>query len=167
MSISELFIPMYKNSISGSFSKYAIFTEAEILNWHERNSVHCKKNVRDSWIFFDQTFLGLGLGKLFQARESLVSDILAGDRNVAEPFFTVYVKLVTIFSLFSLILFPLYLYLLSLVTLSSILSCQPDLLFPSFLFSPFVYIFLHQQFLNFPHATHYLLIFVLSSFPFS
>jgi len=29
--------------------------------------------------FFDQTFQGLGLGKLFPARESLVSDILAGD----------------------------------------------------------------------------------------
>jgi len=29
--------------------------------------------------FSDQTFLGLGLGKLFPARESLVSDILAGD----------------------------------------------------------------------------------------
>jgi len=28
---------------------------------------------------FDQTFLGLGLGKLFPARESLVSDIPAGD----------------------------------------------------------------------------------------
>ena len=39
------------------------------------------KNVRDSWICFDQTLLGLGPGKLFPARESLVCDILAGDRN--------------------------------------------------------------------------------------
>jgi len=39
------------------------------------------KNLRDSWICFDQTFLGLGLGKSFPARESLVSDIPAGDRN--------------------------------------------------------------------------------------
>ena len=29
--------------------------------------------------FFDQTFPGLGLGKLLSARESLVSDISAGD----------------------------------------------------------------------------------------
>jgi len=38
-----------------------------------------KKNLRDSWICFDQTFLGLGLSKLFPARENLVSDIPAGD----------------------------------------------------------------------------------------
>ena len=37
------------------------------------------KILRDSWIIFDQTFQGLGLGTLFPARESLVSDILAGD----------------------------------------------------------------------------------------
>jgi len=30
------------------------------------------------------------MGKLFPARESLVSDILAGDRNIAKHFFTVY-----------------------------------------------------------------------------
>jgi len=40
------------------------------------------KKLRDSWIFFDQTFQGLGLGKLFPARESLVSDIPAGDRKL-------------------------------------------------------------------------------------
>jgi len=34
--------------------------------------------------------MGLGLGKLFPAMESLVSDIPAGDRNTAKPFFTVY-----------------------------------------------------------------------------
>jgi len=45
-----------------------------------------EKKFRDSWIYFDQTFLGLGLGKLFSARESLVSDILAGDRKTATPF---------------------------------------------------------------------------------
>jgi len=48
-----------------------------------------KKNLRDSWISFDQIFLGLGLGKLFPARESLVSDIPAGDRNTAKKIFTV------------------------------------------------------------------------------
>jgi len=33
-------------------------------------SVHCTllKKIQDSWIFFDKTFLGLGLGKLFPAR---------------------------------------------------------------------------------------------------
>jgi len=31
----------------------------------------------------------MGLGKLFPARESLVSEILAGDENTAKPFFTV------------------------------------------------------------------------------
>ena len=43
--------------------------------------VHCKINLRDSWINYDQTFLGLGLGKCFPARESLVSDISTGDRK--------------------------------------------------------------------------------------
>jgi len=33
--------------------------------------------------FLDQTFLGLGQGKLFPARERLVSDIPAGDGNIA------------------------------------------------------------------------------------
>jgi len=45
----------------------------------ERHTVN--KNIRDSWICFDKTFLGLELGKLFPARESLVSDIPAGDGN--------------------------------------------------------------------------------------
>jgi len=40
-----------------------------------------KKILRDSWIIFDQTFLGLGLGTLFPARESLISEIPAGDGN--------------------------------------------------------------------------------------
>jgi len=40
---------------------------------------HCNKILRDSWIIFDQTFQGLGLGTLFPARESLVIDIPAGD----------------------------------------------------------------------------------------
>jgi len=30
--------------------------------------------------------MGQGVGKLFLARESLVSDILAGDGNIAKPF---------------------------------------------------------------------------------
>jgi len=41
--------------------------------------VHCKKKSRDSWICFDQTSQGPGLGQLFGARECLVSDIPAGD----------------------------------------------------------------------------------------
>jgi len=45
-----------------------------------------KKKLQDSWICFDQTFLGLELGTLFPARESMVSDIPAGDRNVAKLF---------------------------------------------------------------------------------
>ena len=32
----------------------------------------------------------MGLGKLFPDRESLVSDILAGEGNTAKPFFIVY-----------------------------------------------------------------------------
>jgi len=36
--------------------------------------------------YFDQTSLELGLGKLFTARENLVSDIPAGDGNIAKPF---------------------------------------------------------------------------------
>ena len=51
--------------------------------------LHCNLVLQDSWICFDQTLLGLGLGKLFLARESLVSDILAGDGNTEKPFFTV------------------------------------------------------------------------------
>jgi len=53
-------------------------------------SAHCKKYLRDSWVCFDQTLLGLGMGNIFSARESLVSDISAGDGNTAKPFFTVY-----------------------------------------------------------------------------
>jgi len=44
------------------------------------------KKIRYSWICFEQTFLGQGLGKLFPARESLVSDIPAGDRNMRNVF---------------------------------------------------------------------------------
>jgi len=40
---------------------------------------HFKNKLRDSWIRFDQTFQGLGLGTLFPARESLVSEIPAGE----------------------------------------------------------------------------------------
>jgi len=42
--------------------------------------------------FFYQSFLGLGLGKLSPARESLVSDIPAVDGNIAKPFFTMYLE---------------------------------------------------------------------------
>jgi len=49
-------------------------------------AVHCKQNLGDSWILFDKTFLGLELGTLFPARESLVSDIPAGDGNIAKLF---------------------------------------------------------------------------------
>jgi len=52
-------------------------------------STYCKKDLRDSWIYFDYTILRLGLGKLFPARGSLESDILVGDRNTAIPFLTV------------------------------------------------------------------------------
>jgi len=52
-------------------------------------SVHCKFFFFYSWICFDQTSLGLELGRLFPARESLVSDIPAGGRESAKPFFTV------------------------------------------------------------------------------
>jgi len=45
-----------------------------------------QKNLRDSWIVFHQTFLGLELGTLFPARESFVSDIPAGDGNIAKLF---------------------------------------------------------------------------------
>jgi len=48
-----------------------------------------KKYLRHSWNFFYQTFLGLGLGKLFPARESFLNDILAGDGNTAKTFITV------------------------------------------------------------------------------
>jgi len=44
--------------------------------------------LQDSWICFDQTFLGLGLGKLFPASESLVSDNPAGDRNSLNLFYS-------------------------------------------------------------------------------
>jgi len=36
--------------------------------------------------FFKQTFLGLELGTLFPARESLISDIPAGDGNITKLF---------------------------------------------------------------------------------
>jgi len=44
---------------------------------------------------FDQTFLGLGLGKLFPDRESLVSDIPAGDGKTANRYCAHYFKYYT------------------------------------------------------------------------
>jgi len=52
------------------------FAAGKLILW-----IHCKKNVRNSCLFFHQTFLGLGLGKSFPARESLVSGIPAGVGN--------------------------------------------------------------------------------------
>jgi len=52
-------------------------------------TVHCKKIDEIPGFVLKKTFLGLGLGKLFPARESLVSHILAGDVNTAKPLFTV------------------------------------------------------------------------------
>jgi len=49
-------------------------------------NMHCKTNLRDSWICFDHTFLELELGKLFLARESLLSDIPAVDGNPVHLF---------------------------------------------------------------------------------
>ena len=48
------------------------------------------KKLRDSWFCFYQTFLGLGLGKLFPARESFVSDIPAGEGNTGKLFYSMY-----------------------------------------------------------------------------
>jgi len=62
---------------------------------HIEQTIHCKKNVRDSWICFDQTFLGLGL--LFPARESLVSDIPAGDGNTLNLFYSVQLSVYKLF----------------------------------------------------------------------
>ena len=50
-----------------------------------KTSLHCKKNNYEIPGF---VLTKLGLGTLFPARESLESDILAGDRNNL-PFFTV------------------------------------------------------------------------------
>jgi len=60
-------------------------------HWHmplvpKSKQIHCKTNLRDSLICFEQTFLGLGLGKLFPVREILVSDILAGNGNTLNLF---------------------------------------------------------------------------------
>jgi len=64
-------------------------------SWEQKIALHrTKKNTR-FLDFFDQTFLGLGLGKLFLTRESLVSDIPAGDGNIAKPFMTVYSQAVS------------------------------------------------------------------------
>jgi len=58
-----------------------------LVDLHQEGcTVHGKKHVRNSWIRFDQTSLGLGPGKLFPAMESLVSDIPVGDGNTAKPF---------------------------------------------------------------------------------
>jgi len=48
----------------------------DILNFVLKYTV---KKLQDSWIFCDPIFQGLGLVTLFRARESLVSDIPAGD----------------------------------------------------------------------------------------
>ena len=51
--------------------------------------MHCKKKYEISGLFVDQTVVSKLVSKLFPARESLVSDIPAGDGNIAKPFFTV------------------------------------------------------------------------------
>ena len=59
---------------------------------HNKSStlrIHSLKKIRVSWIFFYQTFQGLGLGKLIPARESLVSDIPAGDRKSLNLYYSV------------------------------------------------------------------------------
>jgi len=48
---------------------------------------HCKKNFQIPGFFY-QTFLGLELATLFPARESLVSDIPAGDGNIKKLFYS-------------------------------------------------------------------------------
>jgi hypothetical protein len=60
----------------------------DLLGGHsaETGHLHCKKLLRDSWIYFDQNFLGQELGRLFPARESLVSVIPAGDGNPRNHF---------------------------------------------------------------------------------
>jgi len=58
-----------------------VLLQGVFLSW----VVHCKKNLRHSLICSDHTFLELGLGKLFPARERLVSDNPAGDGNTAKP----------------------------------------------------------------------------------
>ena len=51
--------------------------------------IHCKKNYEIPGIFLYQTFLGLEFGALFPVRKSLVSDIPAGDGNIANLFYSV------------------------------------------------------------------------------
>ena len=75
---------MYQPRIARAWSDQLAFAPAKgcqphTLSFSPAIHVHCKKILRDSWIIFDQTFQGLGLGTLFPARESLVSDIPAGD----------------------------------------------------------------------------------------
>ena len=52
------------------------------------------KKIKRFLDFFDQTSLGLGLGKLFTARESLVTSQLG--TGIAEPSFTVYIVLINV-----------------------------------------------------------------------
>jgi len=68
-----------------AFSKQIVkYKNKPIFSQNLRGST--VKKLRYSWIFVDQTFLRLGLGKLFPAKESLVSDIPAGDGNVVSLF---------------------------------------------------------------------------------
>jgi len=74
---SAPFLEMQSNAAKRRIFKKTSLDEMVLL---------CNINSRDSWIFFDQTFLGLELGTLFLARESLVSDIPAGDGNISKLF---------------------------------------------------------------------------------
>jgi len=74
-----------------SFSMFSFSVVYFTLNYivsalHSCRCIHLEKKLSNSWICFDQTFLELGLGKLFPARQSLVNDIPAVDRNTAKPF---------------------------------------------------------------------------------
>ena len=53
------------------------------IHTYKYMDIHCKENYEIPGFFY-QTFLGLC--KLIPARESLGSDILAGDWNIAKPF---------------------------------------------------------------------------------
>jgi hypothetical protein len=65
------------------------------LNHLLTRNVHCKQKVRDFSVpsrdVNNQTSSWPGIIKLFPDRESLDSDIPAGDRKITNLFFTVYV----------------------------------------------------------------------------
>jgi len=81
-------VVLYVNTFKGMYWKF-IFAYLYVAYKHAMQfkcTVYTVKKITRFLDLFDQTFLGRGMGILFPARESLVSDIPARDGNPLKLF---------------------------------------------------------------------------------